>query len=242
MLKRLAPSIRKHIARLTWPKARGIVERDGVLYLLNLNHQPENWYDKHILQWGAGEPEERAFLTENIRRRVCDIFLDIGANRGVYAVCVALQTKCGTVVAYEADERNHDRLRAHLLLNAVTDQVQTRIVAVSDHNGTVPFTRAPARDEYNSQVRDDGSGFAVPCVRLDDEFPITGHRIALKIDVEGHELAVLNGMKSLLRGNHCFLQVECWPDNAPAFIAAMKAEGYHLLHQISVDHYFARDA
>jgi FkbM family methyltransferase len=118
----------------------------------------------------------------------------------------------------------------------------SRIAAVSDHSGTVRLSRALAYDNYNSQVGDDGSGFAVRAVRLDDELPISGHRIALKIDIEGHEPAALEGMKGLLRRNDCFLQVECWPENAAAFIAAMKAEGYNLLHQISVDHYFAREA
>jgi hypothetical protein len=35
MLKRPAPSIRKRMARIFWPNGRGIVRRDGVLYLLN---------------------------------------------------------------------------------------------------------------------------------------------------------------------------------------------------------------
>ena len=240
MLKRLAPSIRKRMARVLWPDGRGVVRRHGVLYLLNV--KPENWYDKHILLWGAGEPDERAFLIDNIRRRESDTFLDIGANLGVYAVCVALQTDCTTIIAYDADERNHDRLRAHVLINGLSDKVQSRIAAVSDHNGTVPFARAPAHHCYNSQVADDGSGFAVPAVRLDDEFPISGHRIALKIDIEGHELAALRGMHGLLRCNDCFLQVECWPENASTFIAAMKAEGYRLLHQLTENYYFAREA
>lgn len=80
MLKRLVPSIKKHIARLTWPNGRGIVQRDGVFYFLNL--QPENWYDKQILRRGAAEPQQRAFFCKNIRCRDCDIFLDIGANAG----------------------------------------------------------------------------------------------------------------------------------------------------------------
>src|SRR5271154_1046485 len=187
MLKRLAPSIRKRLARLLWPEGRGIVRRDGVLYLLHL--QKENWYDKHVLLWGALEPEQRAFFIENIRQRQSEIFLDIGANFGMYALCVGRQTDCPTIIAYDADERNHDRLRAHLLINGLSERVQSHIAAVSDHNGTIELSRALARDNYNSQVGNDGSGFAVSAVRLDNELPISGRRIAIKIDIEGHELA-----------------------------------------------------
>ena len=132
MLKRLAPRIRKHIARLIWPKARGIVERDGVLYLLHLNHQPENWNDKHILLWGAGEPEQRAFLFENIRRRECEIFLDIGAN-GVY---MQSALRCRPIAAHcclrgrRTEPRPASRTSSDQRRNRT---VQTRIAAVSDH-------------------------------------------------------------------------------------------------------------
>jgi FkbM family methyltransferase len=168
MLKRLAPAIRERIAHLTWPNGRGIVERDGVLYLLNL--QSGNWYDKQILHWGAPESEQRRFLMDNIRHRCCDTFLDIGANFGMYALCVAMQTDCKAVIACEPDKRSYDRLRANLLINELTEKVQTRMVAVSDHSGTVPFKRGPDNDASASEVGEDGSGYAVPSVRLDDEF------------------------------------------------------------------------
>jgi FkbM family methyltransferase len=225
------------MVRFLWPSGRGIVRRDGVLYLLHLNH--ENWYDKHILQWGAGEAEQRAFFIRHIRRRQCDTFLDIGAHIGTYAACVALQASCGTIIAFEPDERSYERLRAHLLINDLTEKVQTRMVAVSNHNGTVPFIRAPIHIAGMSKICEGGSdGFSVSAVRLDDELPLNGHRIALKIDIEGHELSALDGMKSLLHSNECFLQVECWKPNAARFIAAMQAEGYRYLHRISEDHYF----
>jgi FkbM family methyltransferase len=184
MLKRLRPSIRKRIAHLMWPGGYGIVRRDGVLYLLNL----KSVWDKHILQWGGYELERQAFLIENIQRPRCDIFLDIGANLGVYAVSVALKTDCKTIIAYDADERNCDRIRAQLLINDLTNRVQTRIAAITDHSGTVSLVRASVHDSYNSHVRDDANGPAVPAVRLDDELPIAGQRVALKIDIEGHEL------------------------------------------------------
>jgi FkbM family methyltransferase len=238
MLKRLAPTIRKRIAYLTWPNGRGIVRRDGVPYLLNL--QSQNWYDKQILYWKAPESEQRAFLVENIRRRDCDTFLDIGANFGMYAACVALQTDCTTIIAYKPDKRSYDRLRANLLINGLTEKVQTRMGAVSDHSGTVPFKLGPVNDASVSEVGEDGSGYSVPSVRLDDELPLKAHRIAFKIDIQFHELTALQGMTSLLRENECFLQVECVENYAAPFIAAMQAEGYKLLYRIDIDYYFAR--
>ncbi len=49
-------------------------------------------------------------------------FSTSAANFGTYALCIALQTNCGTIFAYEPDKRSHDRLRAHLLrdTNALT--------------------------------------------------------------------------------------------------------------------------
>jgi FkbM family methyltransferase len=233
MLKRFVPSIRKRLAHLTWPNGRGVICRDGVLYLINM--KSGNWVDKEILVNGGLEPDQRAYLLAHIRQRQCGIFLDIGANFGTYAACVALQTDCRTIIAYEPDRRGYDQLRAHLLINGLGDLVQTRLVAVSDHNGTVPFMHG-AGSNYG-----DG-GDTVPAVRLDDELPLSGQRIALKIDVEGHELAALQGMKSLLRNNDCFLQVECWKENAATFVGAVAAEGYRFLHQIGDDHYFGREA
>lgn len=43
----------------------------------------------------------------------------------------------------------------------------------------------------------------------------------------------------VLRESDCFLQVECVGSNTPAFIAAMRAEGYRLLDCIDIDYYFA---
>jgi hypothetical protein len=88
------------------------VRRDGALFLRDLN----NWYDKVVLKWGPGEPERRIYLLDNIRRRECDTFLDVGANFGSYTAFVTLCTKA-TTIAYEPDRRSYARLRTRLLLN-----------------------------------------------------------------------------------------------------------------------------
>jgi hypothetical protein len=53
-------SIRKRLAWLLWPSGHSIVRRDGVLYLLDLEGYKR---DKYILQWGAPEKEQSAFLS-----------------------------------------------------------------------------------------------------------------------------------------------------------------------------------
>ncbi len=240
MLKRLIPSLRKHFARLAWPDGRGVVRRDGILYLLNL--QSGNWYDKAVLQGSVGEPAQREFFVAEIKRRRCDVFLDIGANFGTYSATVAVKTDCPTIIAFEPDERSVARLRVHLFVNGISERVQIRVVAVSDRNGQVPFARAPANNDFVSRVGEDGSAFFVPAIRLDDELALTGQRIAIKLDVEGHELAALDGMATLLRANDCFLQIEAWPQNAAQVVTRMKAGGYGLIRRIDDDHYFSRDA
>ena len=235
-LKRALPSLRKRIAKLMWPGGRGVTKWEGVLYLLNLN----DWHGKAITQWGPPESEQRHYFLEKIREHKSDVFIDIGANAGVYTAFIALKAGIGHVIAFEPDRRNYDRLRAHLFLNGLADTVETRLEAVSDRNGTVAF-RHMHDQEFFSRV-DAAGDQSVPAVRLDDALPLKNRRIAIKIDIEGHELAALEGMKALLQSNDCLMQVECWKESAPSFIATMTNLGYKLIHRLGDEHYFARSA
>jgi len=240
MLKRLLPSLRKRTARLFWAAGRGIVSRDGVLYLVNATSS--NHYDKHILQRGTQnqEPQQRAFLLKNLLERRCDTFIDIGANYGLYALSVALHTGCGTIIAFEPGRRSFAQLLGNIVVNDLAERITVHNLAISNCNGAVPFTYGIGGDgDFTARVGDGSGADTVRAVRLDDALPLAGRRVALKIDIEGHELSALEGMKGLLRNNDCFLQVESWPQNAQAFIAAMCAEDYQLVHQIESDHYFA---
>jgi FkbM family methyltransferase len=224
--------------RMVWPDGQGVLRREGVLFLLDLNTSN----DKIILREGLLEPQQRGYFFTKAREKKCDTFLDIGANIGLYSIFATQHESFSTIIAFEPNQRCHDRLRANLLLNGLTDKVQTRRAAVSDRSGTVSFIYCPKNNDLFSQVTaDGGSEYSVPAVRLDDELPFTGHRIAIKMDIEGHEMAALEGMKNLLRTNDCFLQVECWKENAARVIAAMQAEGYRLIHIIKEDHYFEID-
>ena len=65
-------------------------------------------------------------------------------------------------------------------------------------------------------------------VRMADEvLPFKDEKLLIKIDVEGHEAGVLQGMEQLLRCNTCLLFVEVWRHNK----ASVKAVE-QLLHDL----------
>lgn len=231
---RLVRSFRKRLAWAFWPTGYGVVRRDGALFMINLR----NWAEKTLVTQGTFEREQLAYLLENIRARHCEIFLDIGANMGAYSIFVAQKTPCKTIIAFEPDQRSFDRSRANALLNGLSRVIESRAVAVSSSNGTVPFKYGPDSFDPISMVTEGSDSPSVNAVRLDDSLSYVGRNIAFKIDIEGHERAAIEGMKNLLRNNRCFMQIECFDNNLPAVKPKLEMLGYKLVHEIGFDRYF----
>jgi FkbM family methyltransferase len=150
--------------------------------------------------------EERfvADLFEEILRDG-DTMLDVGANFGYYAVrCARAVGPSGVVHAFEPDPAARELLTANVAANRLDGRLQIHPVAVADQDRQVAFHLA--EEAAFSGLTSTGRA------ALRDVVPITArsldsftdeHQIeavdALKIDVEGHEQAVLRGAASLLR-------------------------------------------
>ena len=233
LLKRLIPSVRKRIAAITWPGGFKIVRRHDVLLLLNYR----NYVDRELLFYGRYERDQIDMLTSAMRRHGCDIFLDIGANIGLYSLIAATRRLAGEVIAFEPDARSLGALQANLLINGVADIVEVKAIALSDHDGMVRFTPDPGTSSCRSRVSADGT-VSVPCARLDTLLSLEGKRLFFKIDIEGHELSALDGMRHVLERNRCFLQIESFAANAPAVDELLRKLGYQRHRQIGHDHYY----
>jgi FkbM family methyltransferase len=233
LLKRLIPSVRKRIAAITWPGGFKIVRRHDVLLLLNYR----NYVDRELLSHGRYERDQIDMLTSAMLRHGCDIFLDIGANIGLYSLIAATRRLAGAVIAFEPDARSLGALQANLLINGIADIVEVKAIALSDHDGMVRFTPDPGTSSCRSRVSADGT-VSIPCARLDTLLSLEGKRLFFKIDIEGHELSALDGMRHVLERNRCFLQIESFAANAPAVDQLMRKLGYQRRHQISHDHYY----
>ena len=148
---------------------------------------------------------EFAFLTRVGHRDW--VVLDVGAAIGQFSVFAA-RLPVRQVHAFEPSPENLTSLRRNLELNGVADRVEVHQLALSDHTGESLFVTS--ENTYLSGLRPGGDdsadasapdGVPVPVRTLDQTLDELGlSRVdVLKLNVAGHEAAVLAGAQELLR-------------------------------------------
>ena len=235
LLKRLIPSVKKRIARLTWRDGWAIRRLNGAVFLLNYR----NLVDRQIAFYGDFEADQRRYLFSHIGDRGCDLFLDVGANIGLYSILAAEKGLADRIVAFEPDVRNRVQMEASLLMNGLLSKVEIVAKAVSKETGSIEFLPSPDTTTGQSKIGAGVGAIQVETVRLDDFLDASGLRVFIKMDIEGHELEAIKGMERLLTTNDVFLQVECFAANTPLLSEAMATLGMKRRHQMGHDHYFS---
>lgn len=187
------------------------------------------------------EPLQPFFLLALARRAECRTFVDVGASIGVYSLFATTVESIAQVVTYEANAACAAEIRKNCSLNGI--DVRLREVAVSDRPGMVEFGLASRYAGTNSVIETsihDSNLFhevtQVEAVTLDADLAEIATPIALKIDVEGHEEAVITGANRLLSDNACVIQIEDFGNRIEKLLGSM---GYTLLTRIGPDSYFA---
>lgn len=146
---------------------------------------------------GTYEPEQTRLFQEHVRPG--DTVLDIGAHVGYYSLLSSvLAGDAGTVWAFEPNPHNCAFLRRHVEINR-RGNVRVTEAAVSDAAGRARFDFG--RGSGTGRLSGDGA-IEVATVRLDDFVRERGIApTAVKIDVEGAEVQVLEGARATL-GEH----------------------------------------
>lgn len=148
------------------------------------------------------EPEQTELVKKNVKKG--DIVLDIGANIGYYTLLFAqLVGPHGRVYAFEPDPSNFDLLKKSIELNGYQNVTLIQ-KAVSNKSGKIKLylgdgNRAINRI-YDAGMNDARQSVEVDIVNLDNYFQdYTGKIDFVKIDVEGSEGGVLEGMPLILQ-------------------------------------------
>lgn len=170
--------------------------------------------------------------------------VDIGANVGVYSIFLSGIETVTDVYAFEPAPEAYRLLKANAELQNSSVKFHCHAVAASDAPGVLKFNLITPTSGANSVVgsgkeEKEGGVIEVKAERIDDVVPLRGEKLAVKIDVEGHESNVISGMRSILCGNSCFLQVECLSeDKLTAIQGTLISYGYSALFSLRDDYFF----
>lgn len=141
-----------------------------------------------------------AFFEKNERALFCAAItpgctvLDVGANVGIYTLLAA--KRGARVFAIEADPHNAERLRHHLHLNGLDENVTVLPVAVGDRAGSVRLFRDPCNSGH-SNIFEGVDPVEVPLCTIDSlNLPPID---VCKMDIEGNEVPALEGMEETIR-------------------------------------------
>lgn len=161
-----------------------------------------------IVRWTYRiEKEWLGDLLENLRED--DVLFDVGANLGFYACFAARKLSRGEVVAFEPYPPNLDQLRQNLARNGDGGRVMD--VALSDARETLTFD-GPESPEVGHAIgtiseASNPDGYPVE-TRTADRLVKEGQLpqpTVIKVDVEGSEPRVLDGMTGVLSDDACRL-------------------------------------
>ena len=225
-------SLKKLFRRLT-NQPYFVKEVGGLKLLLDSN----NLVDRHMDTHGVYEPAQLSFLTEQIARHDCKFFIDVGGHWGLYTLW--LRKTFGEKVryiAFEPDHQNRQQFAANLFLNGVED-VDLRDVGLSNQCGEVKFDRVGIKNRGANKISATGT-HTIRVTRGDDVLPIREERLAIKLDVEAHEIEAIEGMRDLLTNNQCVLQVESSKDRLAALEKAL-GNSFKRIGIIEFDCYFS---
>ncbi len=158
----------------------------------------------HILVNGIYEPTVVAFILSQLKAGF--VFVDIGANIGVFTVPAAKRIgPSGHVLAIEPSPRIFSYLKQNVTLNKLSNVGLRQCAAFSKNEKMLPFYEAP--------IGHFGMGALAPQFRADPIFVQAqtldnmlneqgiGHVDVIKVDVEGFEAMVFQGAERLLTGN-----------------------------------------
>jgi FkbM family methyltransferase len=169
------------------------------------------------------EAKERAFVNRFLRPG--DVFVDVGANIGLFTlIAAACVGPTGKVVAFEPTTMTYARLQDNVRLNQFSN-VSCIKLALSDRAGQLDLTRSTGGfDAWNSLAEPTKgrtfSGEQVEVAGWDGyarEHGLIGRVTMMKIDVEGWESRVLAGGKeAFARADAPVLQVEFTEESAAA--------------------------
>ena len=193
------------------------------------------------------EPIQPFFFLEIVAAAHCEIVFDVGANVGLYSLISTLSPDIKKIHSFEPIDETYLELVQNVRENELHELIRTQNLAVSDVKKSIKFVVSDtpmsgidaAKDAAFRNKKLLNQERQVKAVALDEMYQLSGKQLGLKVNMEGHEDAVIRGASKLLGNNNCAIQVTCQQDKKEAVQKQLGKLGYSQFFEIHNDLYFS---
>lgn len=235
---KLAGSLYKRLAR-PFTHRYDVYYRKGRLWLLNR----ETMMDEGLIKFKDYEDDLLDSACRLIEKYQITHLIDIGSNIGYYTVQLGKLAQIQEIHSFEPFPALYLQIGANVLINGLTDKWHGHRCALSDQEGTTTLHYHPfylGTSSLNPEWTERATErINVPVRRLDACVELSGARCYVKIDVEGSEIDVLNGMRGFLEKNLVVLQIEAIDEHLEEITSLLQGSGLERLSSHGIDHLFA---
>ena len=236
LIKRVYPSIMKMFYKNKKIKFK--------FFDLNLEGNFSEPMNKEIFLFNNYENLQIEFLVKNIKKYDLKYFLDIGANSGIYSLIIGNKFNKIKIKSFEPVKKTITEFKNNLKLNKQLKNIKLYEFGLSNKNSRL-LMKAKVRDGF---IQSSGFGVVKKKDNLknlyieknifkigDSIVKLKNKDISIKIDAEGHEYEVLQGLKNLINNNRIFLQVEIFNKNFNKTNKYLEKQKFKLLNCIYND-------
>jgi FkbM family methyltransferase len=209
--------------RLGWPAAAVLIPTGGAVpFVVDCANTGFLDYARHSRPREGFEPEVCGLFSYLAPRLA--IVYDIGANWGLYPLLFGTHP-CfqGEVHAFEIRPQTAAHLRHVVTSSGLGERVLVHAHGLSDYEGMA--TLEITRHSYLARIVDEAHSGATELVEVRrlDEIGLPPPQL-IKLDVEGHEAAVLRGGEALLRRHRPLIVFENWhqPDRPEVMLEPLR--------------------
>ena len=211
---------------------------------VNFEGNIEEPMDKEILLFNKYENFQINFLLKNLNNLKFDYFIDVGANSGLYSLIVAKNFQYINVKSFEPINESIKKFKKNIKLNEYIKNIEIYNFGLSNINSKL-LMKALKKKNYIQKggygvvnKSDDLSNLHTEYAEFklgDDVLNLFNKNITIKIDTEGHEKKVLEGLKNTLINNKIFLQIEIFDKNYSSINKLIESYNLKKIKYISSD-------
>lgn len=234
ILKRIIPSILIRILKIT-NKNRGYFKiREIDMYLDFLDP-----IDREIILNKNYEPDEFNYLNSLFEKHNVNVFVDIGANCGYYLF--ALSNKQAHLIGFEPNKEAVLKIEKTFEKNdALKKKIDIYNFGLSNQNSSLKmkslvkfgYIQTGGSQITNQNMVNENEITYNADFKVGDEVLNFSNKIMVfKIDVEGHEKSVLQGLIKNLSRNKCIIFIEIWGKNFNDINSYLLNNNYKLIQK-----------